>query len=63
MHQRLTVLHPAPTARDLARMAEIGVHRVIVMPWARNRDAPEEIERFMAMARDVIQLDAGAARA
>ncbi len=48
-----TVLHPAPTAADLARMAGLGVTRVVVMPWERNQDAPDAIERFMDLARDV----------
>jgi probable F420-dependent oxidoreductase len=59
----ITVLHPAPTARDLERMAEIGVHRVVVMPWEHNRDAPVAIDRFMAMARDTVQVDGGTAGA
>lgn len=49
----VTVLHPAPTAADLARMAGLGVTRVVVMPWERNADAPEAIERFMDTARAI----------
>jgi probable F420-dependent oxidoreductase len=48
-----TVLHPAPAATDLARLAELGVTRVVVMPWERNKDAPEAIERFMETARAI----------
>jgi probable F420-dependent oxidoreductase len=53
----LSVLHANPSPRDLARMAEVGVDRVVVMPWERNRDAPEAIERLRSMAGDVIDLD------
>ena len=50
----ITVLHPAPAPDDVARMAELGVSRVVVMPWARTADAPEAIERFVAdVARHV----------
>lgn len=50
----VTVLHPAPSPADVARMAELGVERVVVMPWVRNQDAPEVIERFAAdVARHV----------
>lgn len=53
----ITVLHPAPTEVDLARMDELGVERVVVMPWARNRDAPESIERFRARAGEVVEVE------
>ena len=57
----VTVLEPSPTAHDLERMAELGVNRVVIMPWERNRDAPAVIERFMAMARDVVEVEASRA--
>lgn len=57
----LTVLHPAPTERDLERVGELGVERVVVMPWARNADAPAAIERFMAMARGVVPVEGSTA--
>lgn len=53
----ITVLHPAPTPHDLERMAAAGVGRVVVMPWERNRDAPEVIEQFLATAREVVAVD------
>jgi probable F420-dependent oxidoreductase len=53
----ITVLHPAPTARDLEALAALGVHRVVVMPWERNRDAPEAIERFVALAATTVDID------
>jgi probable F420-dependent oxidoreductase len=52
----LTILHPNPSAADLAALAALGVSRVVVMPWTRNRDAPEAIERFRALAADVVDL-------
>lgn len=59
----LTVLHPAPTERDLERMGALGVERVVVMPWARNAEAPAAIERFMAMARGVVPVEGSTAGA
>jgi probable F420-dependent oxidoreductase len=53
----LTVLHPAPTPADVARMAALGVERVVVMPWSRNRDAPEVIERFAADVAQLVDLE------
>jgi len=47
----LTVLDPNPAAADLVRLAEVGVNRVVVMPWASNRDAERAIETFAGMAR------------
>ncbi len=49
----LTVLYPAPSASDLARLVEMGVDRVVVMPWERSRDAPEAVERFRVLADHV----------
>jgi probable F420-dependent oxidoreductase len=49
----LTVLFPSPTPTDLARLAELGATRVVVMPWERNKDAPGVIERFMDRARGI----------
>ena len=57
----ITVLHPAPTAHDVERMAELGVHRVVAMPWDHNRDAPAAIERFITMAREVTEIESSAA--
>jgi hypothetical protein len=53
----LSVLHPDPSPRDLARMADLGVDRVVVMPWERTRDAPEAIERLRTLAGEVIDID------
>ncbi|MBM3658141.1 MAG: TIGR03619 family F420-dependent LLM class oxidoreductase [Actinobacteria bacterium] len=53
----ITVLHPAPAAADVARMAELGVERVVVMPWVTSRDAPEAIERFMAEVADRVDVE------
>src|SRR5262249_43403376 len=47
----ISILDPAPGERELVRMAELGVERVVVMPWASNREAPQAIERFAEMAR------------
>lgn len=53
----VTVLHPAPRAADVARMAALGVDRVVVMPWERTRDAPEAIERFAAEVARAVDLE------
>ncbi len=53
----VTILHPDPSADDLARMHELGVDRVVVMPWTSNRDAPAAIERFRALAGEVVAVD------
>lgn len=53
----VTVLHPAPTPADVARMAALGVERVVIMPWARNRDAPEAIARFAAEVAQHVDLE------
>lgn len=53
----VTVLHPAPTASDVARMAELGVDRVVVMPWHANRDAPQAIARFVEEVAVLVELD------
>jgi probable F420-dependent oxidoreductase len=50
----LTVLDPDPSPAALARLAEVGVDRVVVMPWASNREASAAIESFARMARDVL---------
>lgn len=55
----LTVLHAAPSTADVARMAELGVERVVVMPWARNRDAPEAIARFADEVGRHVDLEPG----
>jgi probable F420-dependent oxidoreductase len=47
----VSILDPHPDERALARMAELGVERVVVMPWASNREAPRAIETFAATAR------------
>jgi probable F420-dependent oxidoreductase len=49
-----TVLDANPGADALVRMAEIGVDRVVVMPWASNRDAPAAIESFAKLARSAL---------
>ena len=54
----ITVLHPAPSADDVARMAELGVERVVVMPWTRNRHAPDAIERYVADLAGRVDLEA-----
>ncbi|MFA5885724.1 MAG: TIGR03619 family F420-dependent LLM class oxidoreductase [Acidimicrobiia bacterium] len=53
----ITVLHPNPTPADVARMAECGVERVVVMPWDRNRDASEALERFRVAVGDVVDVE------
>jgi len=55
----ITILHPSPTPADVARMADLGVERVVVMPWARSADAPEAIERFVAALSPLIEIDSG----
>jgi hypothetical protein len=42
----ITVLHPRPTADELRALAEMGVNRVIVLPWNRGREALAGLEAF-----------------
>jgi probable F420-dependent oxidoreductase len=46
----VSILDANPKERDLVRMAELGVERVVVMPWATNREAAQAIESFAAKA-------------
>jgi probable F420-dependent oxidoreductase len=48
----ITILHPAPTGQDVARLHELGVHRLVVMPWKHPRDAADSLERLLSTARD-----------
>jgi probable F420-dependent oxidoreductase len=34
------------TAEDVARYAEVGVHRVVSLPWRRSREAAEGLEKL-----------------
>jgi probable F420-dependent oxidoreductase len=56
----ITVLHPHPSPADVARMAALGVERVVVMPWAHNREAPEAIERFRTAIAAVVDVEPSA---
>ncbi len=47
----VTTSAPAGSADDVARAAEAGVDRLIVMPWTRTREALDGIARF---AEDVL---------
>ena len=47
----VSILDANPDEHALVSMAELGVERVVVMPWATNREAPQAIETFAAMAR------------
>jgi hypothetical protein len=46
----ITVSHGGPMlARDdVKRYAEAGVHRVVVLPWRRGREAEEQLGRLAA---------------
>ena len=54
----ISVLYPCPSVDDLATMEQLGVDRVVIMPWERNRDAPVVIERYMAQAKANVAVDA-----
>jgi hypothetical protein len=41
---------PRPTPDDLARLDDLGVDRVVVMPWNRGRDAIPALEAFAETA-------------
>jgi len=49
-----TVLDADPGAEALAQMAELGVDRLVVMPWQSNRDAPAAIEAFAKRAKSAL---------
>jgi alkanesulfonate monooxygenase SsuD/methylene tetrahydromethanopterin reductase-like flavin-dependent oxidoreductase (luciferase family) len=53
----VSVLYPNPSSHDLEGMAALGVDRVVVMPWERNRDAPEAIEGFRSLAGEVVEVE------
>jgi hypothetical protein len=46
----ITILFPRPTVDDLARLEDIGVDRVVVMPWNRGREAITALEAFAETA-------------
>ena len=46
----ITILFPRPTPDDLARLDDLGVDRVVVMPWNRGRDAIPALEAFAETA-------------
>ena len=46
----ITILFPRPTPDDLARLEDLGVDRVVVMPWNRGREAIDALEAFAATA-------------
>ena len=46
----ITILLPRPTPDDLARLDDLGVDRVVVMPWNRGRDAIPALEAFAETA-------------
>jgi probable F420-dependent oxidoreductase len=46
----ITILFRRPTPDDLARLEDLGVDRVVVMPWNRGREAIDALETFAATA-------------
>ena len=46
----ITVLLPRPTVDDLARLEDLGVDRVVIIPWDRGRDAIPALEAFAETA-------------
>ena len=46
----ITILFPRPAPDDLARLDDLGVDRVVVMPWNRGRDAIPALEAFAETA-------------
>ena len=46
----ITILFPRPTPDDLARLEDLGVDRVVVMPWNRGREAITALEAFAETA-------------
>jgi probable F420-dependent oxidoreductase len=46
----ITILFPRPTPDDLAHLEDIGVDRVVVMPWNRGREAITALEAFAETA-------------
>jgi alkanesulfonate monooxygenase SsuD/methylene tetrahydromethanopterin reductase-like flavin-dependent oxidoreductase (luciferase family) len=55
----VTVSHGAGTLRreEIDRYREVGVHRIVVLPWRRGREAIEQIERLAeGLRRDGFEL-------
>lgn len=48
----VTLGGPVATRDDVARWVEAGVHRLIVAPWARSREAIEGMQRFATVMFD-----------
>jgi probable F420-dependent oxidoreductase len=46
----ITILFPRPTPDDLAHLEDVGVDRVVVMPWNRGREAIAALEAFAETA-------------
>ena len=46
----ITVLLPRPTPDDLARLDDLGVDRVVVMPWNRGPGRDPTLEAFAETA-------------
>ncbi len=46
----ITILFRRPTPDDLARLEDLGVDRVVVMPWNRGREAIAALEAFAETA-------------
>lgn len=51
---QITILERRPGADFVAGLAELGVHRMVVMPWTRTREAMEGLESFAEEARSVL---------
>ena len=52
---QVTILESRPEPAFLAGMAELGVHRALVMPWTRNRDAFAGMEAYAEEAWSVLR--------
>jgi probable F420-dependent oxidoreductase len=51
---QITILEGRPDAAFIAGLAELGIDRLVVMPWSRTREAMEGLENFMEEARSVL---------
>lgn len=52
---QVTILEGRPEPSFLKGMADLGVHRVVVMPWTRSRDAFTGMEAYAEEARSVLR--------
>jgi alkanesulfonate monooxygenase SsuD/methylene tetrahydromethanopterin reductase-like flavin-dependent oxidoreductase (luciferase family) len=51
---QVTILDSRPDPELLVGMAELGVHRVVALPWSKGREAIAGLEEYAEAARSVL---------